>query len=101
MKSILLFLLLALSTAACDPAVKPEPDDPQPDNPKLDDSYVPVSIKSAVDAVQPSTGLVLWSDNARSRHSKYGESIALEYAYCLPCKVVKGKVRRLKSATTL
>lgn len=92
MKSILLFLLLALSTAACDPAVKPEPDDPQPDNPKLDDSYVPVSIKSAVDAVQPSTGLVLWSDNARSRHSKYGESIALEYAYCLPCKVVKGKV---------
>ena len=62
-------------------------EEPQP----LDDSYSPVSIHSVVDAVQPSTGLVLWSDNARSRNFTYGESIALEYAYCLPCKVVTGK----------
>ena len=66
---------------------KPEDPDPGQDEGEL----VPVSIKSAVTAVQPSTGLVLWSDNARGRHSTYGESISLEYAYCLPCKVVKGK----------
>jgi hypothetical protein len=66
------------------------PDEPdQPSEPETD--FAPVSIKSAVTAVQPSTGLVLWSDNARSRNSTYGKSITLEYAYCLPCKVVKGK----------
>lgn len=71
---------------------QPLPPEPvNPDEPVIDESYVSVSIKSAVDAVQPSTGLVLWSDNARGRHSTYGQSIALEYAYCLPCKVVKGK----------
>ena len=91
MKSIFLILAMALSSAACNPSVQPQPE-PGPDGPKeLDESYTAVSIKSSVDAVQPATGLVLWSDNARSRNSKYGESIALEYAYCLPCKVVKGK----------
>ena len=96
MKSILLFLMIMLSAAACNQPVTPETDDPQPVNPGTDEpqpaeKLVPVSIKSTVDAVQPSTGLVLWSDQARSRHSTYGRSIALEYAYCLPCKVVKGK----------
>ena len=90
MKSILYFLIIAVGCAAC------ACNNPDPDNPPIDDilpgEYTNVSIKSTVDAVQPSTGLVLWSDNARSRNSKYGESISLEYAYCLPCKVVKGKV---------
>ena len=86
MLPILLFFFLA----SCHPRPV-TPDVIDPDEPVIDDSYVPVSIKSSVDAVQPSTGLVLWSDQARSRHSKYGESIALEYAYCLPCKVVTGK----------
>ncbi|MBR3743615.1 MAG: DUF4832 domain-containing protein [Bacteroidales bacterium] len=90
MKSILYFLIIAVGCAAC------ACNNPDPDNPPIDDilpgGYTNVSIKSTVDAVQPSTGLVLWSDNARSRNSKYGESISLEYAYCLPCKVVKGKV---------
>ena len=89
MKRILPILLLFF-LASCDPRPLP-PDVIDPDEPVIDESYAPVSIKSRVDAVQPSTGLVLWSDQARSRHSKYGESIALEYAYCLPCKVVTGK----------
>ena len=36
------------------------------------------------------TGLVLWPDEARDRHVHYGEAIQLEFAYCLPCKVVTG-----------
>ena len=56
-----------------------------------DGSFRPVHIKSKVDAVQPATGLVLWSDNAEDRNATYGKSISLEYAYCLPCRVVTGK----------
>lgn len=56
-----------------------------------DGSFRPVHIKSKVDAVQPATGLVLWSDNAEDRNATYGKSISLEYAYCLPCQVVTGK----------
>lgn len=78
-------MLALAAVAACEPAGKNLPAE-------LDDSYVPVSISSRVDAVQPGTGLVLWSENARERNADYGKSISLEYAYCLPCKVVKGKV---------
>ena len=74
--------LAVLAASACEPTTRPA---------ELDDSYAPVSIQSKVDAVQPSTGLVLWSDNARERNAAYGKSISLEYAYCLPCKVVTGK----------
>ena len=56
-----------------------------------DGAFRPVHIKSKVDAVQPATGLVLWSDNAEDRNASYGKSISLEYAYCLPCRVVTGK----------
>ena len=80
----LLLLVLVLSAVACEPTVRP----PEP----LDDSFAPVSIQSHVDAVQPGTGLVLWSENARERNAAYGKAISLEYAYCLPCKVVTGKV---------
>ena len=83
MKRFYVMLILAvLAASACEPTTRPA---------ELDDSYVPVSIQSKVDAVQPSTGLVLWSDNARERNAAYGKSISLEYAYCLPCKVVTGK----------
>ena len=78
------FLLLALAAAACVPANKNLP-------PELDDSFAPVAIQGKVDAVQPSTGLVLWSENASNRHAAFGKAISLEYAYCLPCKVVTGK----------
>lgn len=77
-------LLLALAAAACVPADKNLPSG-------LDDSFAPVAIQGKVDAVQPSTGLVLWSENASNRHAAYGKTISLEYAYCLPCKVVTGK----------
>lgn len=36
------------------------------------------------------TGLVLWPDEAEDRNATYGESIQLEFSYCLPCKVVTG-----------
>ena len=39
---------------------------------------------------QPMTGLVLWADDAEELHATYGNSIQLEFAYCLPCKVVTG-----------
>lgn len=94
MKRLLYFLMIAVGCAACacnNPDPEPKPDDPPVDD-VLPGEYTNVSIKSAVDAVQPSTGLVLWSDNARNRNSNYGKSISLEYAYCLPCKVVTGKI---------
>ena len=77
-------LLLALAAVACVPTDKNLPSG-------LDDSFAPVAIQGKVDAVQPSTGLVLWSENASNRHAAYGKTISLEYAYCLPCKVVTGK----------
>ena len=89
MKRILTFLMFYTLAACHHQPLPPEPIDPE--EPVIDDTYSSVSIKSRVDAVQPSTGLVLWSDNARGRHGSYGQSISLEYAYCLPCKVVKGK----------
>ena len=49
-----------------------------------------VKLLSSVTHVQPMTGLVLWPHAARERNATYGESIQLEFAYCLPCKVVTG-----------
>ena len=83
MKRLLFFSLILLSAVACETKVRP----PEP----LDDSYVAVAVQGKVDAVQPGTGLVLWSENASERNAAYGKSISLEYAYCLPCKVVTGK----------
>ena len=77
-----LLLLLAVLPLSCTRTQLPE---------ELDDSYTTVPIQSSVNSVQPSTGLVLWSENARNRHNSYGKSISLEYAYCLPCQVVTGK----------
>lgn len=49
-----------------------------------------VQLKRHITHPQPMTGLVLWPDEARSRHDTYGATIQLEFSYCLPCKVVKG-----------
>lgn len=49
-----------------------------------------VMLKRQITHPQPMTGLVLWPEQARNRHTSYGKSIQLEFAYCLPCKVVKG-----------
>ena len=84
MKRFFYFFVFVVVAVACEPAVGPLPAE-------LDDSYAPVAIQSQADAVQPGTGLVLWSENARERNAAYGKSIALEYAYCLPCQVVTSK----------
>lgn len=84
MKRFFYFFVFVVVAVACEPAVGPLPAE-------LDDSYAPVAIQSQADAVQPGTGLVLWSENARNRNAAYGKSISLEYAYCLPCQVVTGK----------
>ena len=49
-----------------------------------------VKLKSQITHPQPMTGLVLWPDQARNRHTTDGKNIQLEFSYCLPCKVVKG-----------
>ena len=49
-----------------------------------------VALKRDITHPQPMTGLVLWPEEARRRHTTYGQTIQLEFAYCLPCKVVKG-----------
>ena len=53
-------------------------------------SWQSVELTRQVTHPQPMTGLVLWPDEARNRHSTYGETIQLEFSYCLPCKVVTG-----------
>lgn len=52
---------------------------------------VPATLQSSVTHTQPMTGLVFWPDNAADHHSTLGQSITLEFQYCLPCKVVTGK----------
>ena len=49
-----------------------------------------VALERHITGVQPMTGLVLWPDEARSRNAEYGQTIQLEFSYCLPCKVVTG-----------
>lgn len=49
-----------------------------------------VAVKSEITAPQPMTGLVLWPDQADNLDTTHGNSIQLEFAYCLPCKVVTG-----------
>ena len=51
--------------------------------------WTPVPLQSEITMALPMTGLVLWEDNGKT--SAYKNSIALEYAYCWPSKVVKGQ----------
>lgn len=53
------------------------------------DDFTPVEIERSITTVQPMTGLVLWSNQGEVE--EYTDAIALEFSYCLPCKVVKGK----------
>ena len=47
-----------------------------------------VILRSSVTKPQPMTGLVLWPDQAESLNATHGQSIQLEYAYCLDRKSV-------------
>lgn len=68
---VLLFLVLSQTTQASD------------------QDFRPVDIQRSITSVQPMTGLVLW--RGQDQMDKYSSSIALEFSYCLPCKVVTGK----------
>ncbi|MCR4920586.1 MAG: DUF4832 domain-containing protein [Bacteroidaceae bacterium] len=53
-------------------------------------SWHPAVLTRRITHPQPMTGLVLWPAEAKARHATYGNAIQLEFAYCLPCKVVTG-----------
>ena len=55
----------------------------------MEPSFTAVDINRTVTSVQPMTGLVLW--RGHDQMDKYTSAITLEFAYCLPCKVVTGK----------
>jgi len=58
---------------------------------KDDANYEPVALHSRVTHVQPMTGLVLWNNQAARFNSTHGNSLALEFSYIQPCKLVTGK----------
>lgn len=73
-----------------DTTITPTPQ-PAPDS-VLDSTLQPFSLSACqpIDRVQPMTGLVLWPSHGSI--NKYKDVITLEYSYCLPCRVVIGKV---------
>lgn len=96
-----LFAAVALLTACQKPGLEDEPVIPINPGDTIsedtvviapeDTSFHKVALHSALTYVQPMTGLVLWPDEAADRDADYNHSIALEFSYCLPCKVVTGK----------
>ena len=55
----------------------------------MEPGFTAVDINRTITSVQPMTGLVLW--RGHDQMNKYTSAITLEFAYCLPCKVVTGK----------
>ncbi len=53
------------------------------------ETFTARSLQSAIDQVQPMTGIVLWEDSWNSGDIK--DDIQLEYSYFAPNKIVKGK----------
>ena len=51
--------------------------------------FAPVALEQQITDVQPMTGLVLWPDH--DLMPQYQDVVTLEYSYCLPCRVVRGK----------
>lgn len=97
MKKLFFLTLMAAAMLACGQSNQPQdPDNGGGNTPSYadpDDSlFTPVTFTSERSRVQPMTGLVLWPGLAHSLNNRYNESIALEFSYCLPCKVVTGKV---------
>lgn len=90
-----------------DPSIIEEPISDTTTVPKTDDStlikeptdttiveepnYKAIALKAELTEAQPMTGIVLWTDLAKRLNATYRKSISLEFAYCLPSKVVKGK----------
>ena len=55
-----------------------------------EEGFEEVALQSEITSVQPMTGLVLWP--SYNSTGKYAPVITLEFQYCLPCRVVTGKV---------
>lgn len=70
-----LFITMMIFVSSCMEAMEP--------------GFVAVEMNRTITSVQPMTGLVLWSGH--DQMDKYTSVITLEFAYCLPCKVVTGK----------
>ena len=49
-----------------------------------------VALKKEIESLEPMKGIVFWPDQAKSQKNLQS-SISLEFSYCLPCAVVKGK----------
>ena len=50
-----------------------------------------VKLQSEITTLEPMKGIVFWPDLIAD-HPELNSSISLEFSYCLPCKVVTGKV---------
>ncbi|MCQ2312720.1 MAG: DUF4832 domain-containing protein [Paludibacteraceae bacterium] len=85
-------LLLPFCLFACTPINNPQSTIHNPQDSVMDSTLQPFSLSACqpIDRVQPMTGLVLWPSHGSIK--KYKDVIALEYSYCLPCRVVTGKV---------
>lgn len=57
---------------------------------KLEEGFELIPVESAITSVQPMTGLVMWTTH--SQRLRYAPVISLEFQYCLPCRVVTGKI---------
>lgn len=80
MKKLLLLLLAPAMLLACNP------EDPFFN----EEGFTPIILEKSITHVQPMTGLVMWTTH--SARLKYAPVISLEFQYCLPCRVVTGKV---------
>ncbi|SHM33141.1 hypothetical protein SAMN05720472_1009 [Fibrobacter sp. UWR3] len=49
-----------------------------------------VALNKEIETLEPMKGIVFWPDQAKSQKDLQ-KSISLEFSYCLPCAVVKGK----------
>ena len=49
-----------------------------------------VALNKSIESLEPMKGIVFWPDQAKSQKDLQ-KSISLEFSYCLPCAVVKGK----------
>ncbi|MBO7106174.1 MAG: DUF4832 domain-containing protein [Fibrobacter sp.] len=49
-----------------------------------------VALEKSIESLEPLKGIVFWPDQADDQKDLQG-SISLEFSYCLPCAVVKGK----------
>jgi hypothetical protein len=80
MKKLLFLLLTPVVLLACNP------EDPF----FSEEGFESIALDKSITHVQPMTGLVMWTTH--SQRLKYAPVISLEFQYCLPCRVVTGKV---------